>query len=86
MLFATVHALIVLSMHVCITLLLPAAKVPYTKEDYEAAKARDPDFYRGADSLEYGRAPNLPEGNVDKMVNELVDRWVGYRLGWLLSV
>jgi hypothetical protein len=47
-------------------------QIPYTQEDYEAAKARDPDFYRGADSLEYGKAPKLPEENIDKMVAELL--------------
>lgn len=46
-------------------------KVPYTKEDYEAQKARDPEFYREADSLEYGRAPNIPADNMDRMVAEL---------------
>ncbi|GMH44063.1 hypothetical protein BSKO_11997 [Bryopsis sp. KO-2023] len=51
-----------------------AEKVPYTLEDYEAEKQRNPDFYRDANSLEYGRAPNLPEQNVDRMVNELNER------------
>lgn len=49
-------------------------KIPYTLDDYEAAKARDPDFYRNADSLEYGRAPDLPAENIDKMVFELDER------------
>jgi pre-mRNA-splicing factor SYF2 len=50
-----------------------AENVPYTKEDYEAAKARDPDLYReGQDSLlQYGKVPSIPESNVDKMVAEL---------------
>ncbi|MEW5299228.1 MAG: hypothetical protein WDW38_005112 [Sanguina aurantia] len=48
-----------------------AENIPYGPSDYEAAKARDPEFYRGADSLEYGKAPALPEANVDKMVAEL---------------
>ncbi|PNH06306.1 Peptidyl-prolyl cis-trans isomerase [Tetrabaena socialis] len=51
-----------------------AEGVPYTKEDYETAKAADPEFYRDADSLMYGQNPKLPAGNVDKMVAELVDR------------
>mmetsp|Transcript_29203 Transcript_29203/g.64548 ORF Transcript_29203/g.64548 Transcript_29203/m.64548 type:complete len:498 (-) Transcript_29203:188-1681(-) len=51
-----------------------AEKVPYTLEEYEAAKARDPEFYRDADSLQYGQAPQLPESNIDKMVAELTDR------------
>jgi hypothetical protein len=46
-------------------------QIPYTKEDYEAAKARDPEFYRGADSLGYGHAGPVPVGNVDKMVNAI---------------
>ncbi|EFJ44934.1 hypothetical protein VOLCADRAFT_64247 [Volvox carteri f. nagariensis] len=51
-----------------------AENVPYTQEDYEKAKAADPDFYRDADSLMYGQNPKLPAENVDKMVAELVDR------------
>lgn len=46
-------------------------QIPYTQEDYQAAKARDPEFYRSADSLEYGKPPAIPEENVDKMVAEL---------------
>ena len=37
---------------------------------------RDPDFYRGADSMEYGKTPNLPEENIDKMVAEMNARSV----------
>ncbi|GIL65939.1 hypothetical protein Vafri_19568 [Volvox africanus] len=48
--------------------------VPYTQDDYEKAKAADPEFYRDADSLMYGQNPKLPTENVDKMVAELVDR------------
>ncbi|GFH15858.1 peptidyl-prolyl cis-trans isomerase, partial [Haematococcus lacustris] len=51
-----------------------AEKVPYSQEEYEAAKARDPEFYRGVDSLQYGKAPDLPKTNVDRMVQELADR------------
>ena len=43
-------------------------------QDYEALRDRDPDFYRGADSMEYGKQPDLPQKNVDKMVAELNDR------------
>jgi hypothetical protein len=50
-------------------------QVPYSKEDYEAAKARDPEFYRDADSLQYGQAPVIPEANVDRMVAEMAARW-----------
>jgi cyclophilin family peptidyl-prolyl cis-trans isomerase len=51
-----------------------AEAVPYSLADYEAAKARDPEFYRGADSLAYGTAPPVPEANVDRMVAELSGR------------
>jgi cyclophilin family peptidyl-prolyl cis-trans isomerase len=51
-----------------------AEAVPYSLADYEAAKARDPEFYRGADSLAYGTAPPVPEANVDRMVAELNGR------------
>ncbi|KAG2448566.1 hypothetical protein HYH02_006457 [Chlamydomonas schloesseri] len=46
----------------------------YSAEDYEKAKAADPEFYRGADSLKYGQQPKLPAANVDKMVAELQER------------
>ncbi|KAG2444869.1 hypothetical protein HXX76_001607 [Chlamydomonas incerta] len=46
----------------------------YSVEDYEKAKAADPEFYRGADSLKYGQQPKLPAYNVDKMVAELQER------------
>uniref|UniRef100_A0A7R9VHV7 peptidylprolyl isomerase n=1 Tax=Chlamydomonas euryale TaxID=1486919 RepID=A0A7R9VHV7_9CHLO len=49
--------------------------VPYTKEDYEAAKARNPELYSDeVDGLKFGNAPALPDGNVDNMVNELTER------------
>ncbi|PNW88621.1 hypothetical protein CHLRE_01g037400v5 [Chlamydomonas reinhardtii] len=46
----------------------------YSVEDYERAKAADPEFYRGADSLKYGQQPKLPAANVEKMVAELQER------------
>lgn len=48
--------------------------IPYSMEDYIKAKESDPDFFRDGSSLEYGKAPDIPEENVDKMVAELVDR------------
>eukprot|EP00803_Ostreobium_quekettii_P002717 evm.model.scf_361.10 EVM.evm.TU.scf_361.10 scf_361:88853-94390(-) len=48
-----------------------AEQVPYTLEDYEEEKKRNPDFYGDASGLEYGRTPDVPEENVDKMVGEL---------------
>ncbi len=54
-----------------------AEKVPYSAEDYQAAKARDPELYKdGQDGLQYGKVPDLPEANIDKMVNELTERCV----------
>eukprot|EP00193_Tetraselmis_chui_P012355 CAMPEP_0177780506 /NCGR_PEP_ID=MMETSP0491_2-20121128/17243_1 /TAXON_ID=63592 /ORGANISM="Tetraselmis chuii, Strain PLY429" /LENGTH=425 /DNA_ID=CAMNT_0019300289 /DNA_START=49 /DNA_END=1327 /DNA_ORIENTATION=- len=50
-----------------------SANIPYTMSDYEAAKARDPEFYRTADSLQYGQ-DKVPEENIDKMVAELNER------------
>ena len=52
-----------------------AENVPYTKEDYEAAQARDPDLYKGGvDLLQYGKAASIPESNIDKMVAELTEK------------
>lgn len=48
--------------------------IPYTLEDYEAMKAADPNMYRDANNLEYGKSPNIPEKNIDNMVKELEDR------------
>ncbi len=55
-------------------LLLPCLQVQVSKEEYEAAKAKDPEFYRTADSLQYGQAPELPKENVDRMVAELASK------------
>jgi SYF2 splicing factor len=44
------------------------------EQEYEARKAADPEFYRTADSLEYGKAVPIPEENVDRMVEELNSR------------
>lgn len=43
-------------------------------EEYEAAKERDPEFYRTSDSLLYGGAGGAPKEAVDRMVAELEDR------------
>lgn len=48
--------------------------VEVTMEEYIEAQKADPDFYRDGTSLQYGKAPELPEANIDRMVNELVDR------------
>eukprot|EP00250_Pteridium_aquilinum_P017405 c23615_g1_i1 orf=966-1937(-) len=48
--------------------------IPYSMEDYIKAKESDPDFFRDGSSLQYGKAPDIPEENVDKMVAELENR------------
>ncbi|KAH7414907.1 hypothetical protein KP509_14G017200 [Ceratopteris richardii] len=48
--------------------------IPYSMEDYMKAKESDPDFFRDGSSLQYGKAPDIPDANVDKMVAELEDR------------
>ncbi|KAG6544021.1 hypothetical protein Mapa_014544 [Marchantia paleacea] len=48
--------------------------IPYGMEDYNKAKDADPDFYRDGSSLQYGKAPEVPEENVDRMVAELTSR------------
>ena len=41
---------------------------------YEAQKAADPEFYRSADTLSYGRAAKDSDASIDRMVAELADR------------
>ncbi|KAJ7541994.1 hypothetical protein O6H91_10G084800 [Diphasiastrum complanatum] len=48
--------------------------IPYSMEDYAKAKEADTDFYRDGASLQYGKTPDIPEENIDKMVNELEER------------
>lgn len=43
-------------------------------EAYNKAKEADPEFYREASSLQYGKVSKVPEENIDKMVKELQDR------------
>ncbi|GAB4838544.1 hypothetical protein Ancab_028090 [Ancistrocladus abbreviatus] len=43
-------------------------------EEYNKMKEADPEFYREASSLQYGKAPKSSEDRVDKMVQELKDR------------
>ncbi|KAG8074656.1 hypothetical protein GUJ93_ZPchr0006g41384 [Zizania palustris] len=43
-------------------------------EAYNRAKEADPEFYRDASSLQYGKVSKVPEGNIDRMVNELKER------------
>ncbi|EEF41147.1 pre-mRNA-splicing factor syf2 isoform X2 [Ricinus communis] len=43
-------------------------------EEYNKMKESDPEFYREASSLQYGKAPKISEEKVDRMVKELKDR------------
>lgn len=43
-------------------------------EEYNRMKEADPEFYREASSLQYGKAPKISEEKIDKMVKELKDR------------
>ncbi|KAF3434723.1 hypothetical protein FNV43_RR21808 [Rhamnella rubrinervis] len=43
-------------------------------EEYNKMKEADPEFYREASSLQYGKAAKIPEDRIDKMVKELKDR------------
>ncbi|XP_006656480.1 pre-mRNA-splicing factor syf2 [Oryza brachyantha] len=43
-------------------------------EAYNKAKEADPEFYRDASSLQYGKVSKVPEENIDRMVNELKER------------
>lgn len=43
-------------------------------EEYNKMKEEDPEFYREASSLQYGKAPKTSEDKIDRMVKELKDR------------
>ncbi|CAA3030588.1 Hypothetical predicted protein [Olea europaea subsp. europaea] len=43
-------------------------------EGYSKMKESDPEFYREASSLQYGKAPKISEEKIDKMVKELKDK------------
>eukprot|EP00268_Persea_americana_P068193 TRINITY_DN9465_c0_g2_i1.p1 TRINITY_DN9465_c0_g2~~TRINITY_DN9465_c0_g2_i1.p1 ORF type:complete len:312 (-),score=99.19 TRINITY_DN9465_c0_g2_i1:431-1366(-) len=43
-------------------------------EEYNKLKESDPEFYRSASSLQYGKAPKASEEKIDKMVKELQER------------
>jgi pre-mRNA-splicing factor SYF2 len=43
-------------------------------EDYVKAREADPDFYRDGASLEYGKQVEIPEENINRMVQELESR------------
>ncbi|KAL3843354.1 hypothetical protein ACJIZ3_000757 [Penstemon smallii] len=43
-------------------------------DEYNKMKESDPEFYREASSLQYGKAPKISDDKIDKMVKELKDR------------
>lgn len=43
-------------------------------DEYNRMKEVDPEFYREASSLQYGKAPKLSEDKIERMVKELKDR------------
>ncbi|CAL5350549.1 unnamed protein product [Camellia sinensis] len=43
-------------------------------EEYNKMKEADPEFYREASSLQYGKAPKVAEDKIESMVKELKDR------------
>ncbi|XP_020576150.1 uncharacterized protein LOC110021829, partial [Phalaenopsis equestris] len=49
-------------------------KIEIDMDAYNKAKEADPEFYRDAASLQYGKAAKIPEENIDRMVKELKDR------------
>lgn len=53
------------------------AAIKPSAEEYEAAKAADPEFYRAGDSLKHGGQGAVSEAGVARMVAELNDRWAG---------
>ncbi|CAL0316219.1 unnamed protein product [Lupinus luteus] len=51
-----------------------SSKIEVDVEEYNRMKEADPEFYREATSLQYGKAPKISEDKIDKMVQELKDR------------
>lgn len=51
-----------------------AQKVDIDLEEYNRNKEADPEFYRQASSLQYGKAPKISEDRIEKMAKELKDR------------
>nr|XP_043626232.1 pre-mRNA-splicing factor syf2 [Erigeron canadensis]XP_043626233.1 pre-mRNA-splicing factor syf2 [Erigeron canadensis]XP_043626234.1 pre-mRNA-splicing factor syf2 [Erigeron canadensis] len=49
-------------------------KMDVDLEEYNKMKEADPEFYREASSLQYGKAPKVSEDKIEKMVKELKDR------------
>lgn len=51
-----------------------AKNIDVDLEEYNKMKEADPEFYREASSLQYGKAPKIFEEKIDKMIKELNDR------------
>ncbi|KAI3815564.1 hypothetical protein L1987_15235 [Smallanthus sonchifolius] len=49
-------------------------KIDVDLEEYNKMKEADPEFYREASSLQYGKAPKVSEDKIERMVKELKDR------------
>ncbi|CAH1423415.1 unnamed protein product [Lactuca virosa] len=49
-------------------------KMDVDLEEYNKMKEADPEFYREASSLQYGKAPKVSEDKIERMVKELKDR------------
>ncbi|KAL7082864.1 hypothetical protein ACP275_14G128200 [Erythranthe tilingii] len=49
-------------------------KINLDHDEYNRMKEADPEFYRGASSLQYGKAPKTSDEQIDRMVKELKDR------------
>lgn len=49
-------------------------KMDIDLEEYNKMKESDPEFYREASSLQYGKAPKISEDKIERMVKELRDR------------
>lgn len=49
-------------------------KMDIDLEEYNKMKEADPEFYREASSLQYGKAPKISEDKIERMVKELRDR------------
>ncbi|KAK1419346.1 hypothetical protein QVD17_28512 [Tagetes erecta] len=49
-------------------------KIDIDLEEYNKMKEADPEFYREASSLQYGKAPKVSDERIEKMVKELKDK------------
>ncbi|KAJ7953207.1 Pre-mRNA-splicing factor syf2 [Quillaja saponaria] len=49
-------------------------KIEVDAEEYNKMKEVDPEFYRDASSLQYGKAPKISEEKIERMVKELKER------------